>query len=174
MRGGLKVVDAGFSARAIGEVDLNKSEPWELPWKAKLGEKGVVFLFSALPNEWDICRVFQKSSGGGKSTSRTSLRRANLLIPLNRTGNRSVRAFVPEQSVLRALLECSELNARQSTRAEREAISISQQTTPTNDVNTSSVMQDFEMGRRQLKNRQQAPLTSAGPLDVDLLWNYSS
>lgn len=26
-----KVVDRRFCARAIGEVDLNKSEPWELP-----------------------------------------------------------------------------------------------------------------------------------------------
>ncbi|KAF5730164.1 NAC domain-containing protein [Tripterygium wilfordii] len=34
-----KVLDTNFSARAIGDVDLNKSEPWELPWKAKLGEK---------------------------------------------------------------------------------------------------------------------------------------
>ncbi|KAF5734137.1 NAC domain protein [Tripterygium wilfordii] len=34
-----KVLDTTFSARAIGDVDLNKSEPWELPWKAKLGEK---------------------------------------------------------------------------------------------------------------------------------------
>ncbi|XP_022728074.1 NAC domain-containing protein 100-like [Durio zibethinus] len=34
-----KVLDINFSARAIGEVDLNKSEPWELPWKAKMGEK---------------------------------------------------------------------------------------------------------------------------------------
>ncbi|KAL5544509.1 hypothetical protein UlMin_008293 [Ulmus minor] len=34
-----KVVDISFSCRAIGEVDLNKSEPWELPWKAKMGEK---------------------------------------------------------------------------------------------------------------------------------------
>ncbi|KAI4329631.1 hypothetical protein MLD38_027998 [Melastoma candidum] len=34
-----KVVDTGFASRAIGDVDLNKSEPWELPWKAKLGEK---------------------------------------------------------------------------------------------------------------------------------------
>ncbi|OMP11596.1 No apical meristem (NAM) protein [Corchorus capsularis] len=34
-----KVLDISFSARAIGEVDLNKSEPWELPWKAKMGEK---------------------------------------------------------------------------------------------------------------------------------------
>ncbi|KAJ1438924.1 NAC domain [Sesbania bispinosa] len=34
-----KVIDTNFSARAIGEVDLNKSEPWDLPWKAKMGEK---------------------------------------------------------------------------------------------------------------------------------------
>ncbi|KAF8399506.1 hypothetical protein HHK36_015373 [Tetracentron sinense] len=34
-----KVIDSGFIARAIGEVDLNKCEPWDLPWRAKMGEK---------------------------------------------------------------------------------------------------------------------------------------
>uniref|UniRef100_A0A1J3G1X4 NAC domain-containing protein n=1 Tax=Noccaea caerulescens TaxID=107243 RepID=A0A1J3G1X4_NOCCA len=34
-----KVLNTFFSAIAIGEVDLNKVEPWDLPWKAKLGEK---------------------------------------------------------------------------------------------------------------------------------------
>ncbi|XP_074277502.1 NAC domain-containing protein 100-like [Silene latifolia] len=34
-----KVVDNDFIARAIGEVDLNKCEPWELPSRAKMGEK---------------------------------------------------------------------------------------------------------------------------------------
>uniref|UniRef100_A0A2N9GZ15 NAC domain-containing protein n=1 Tax=Fagus sylvatica TaxID=28930 RepID=A0A2N9GZ15_FAGSY len=34
-----KVLDTNFSARAMGEVDLNKCEPWDLPWKAKMGEK---------------------------------------------------------------------------------------------------------------------------------------
>ncbi|KAF3564137.1 hypothetical protein DY000_02019580 [Brassica cretica] len=34
-----KVLDKDFSAKAIGEVDLNKAEPWELPYKAKMGEK---------------------------------------------------------------------------------------------------------------------------------------
>lgn len=34
-----KVSNFNFVARAIGEVDLNKVEPWELPWRAKLGEQ---------------------------------------------------------------------------------------------------------------------------------------
>ncbi|XP_010276452.1 PREDICTED: NAC domain-containing protein 72-like [Nelumbo nucifera] len=35
----MKVADSNFSARAIGDVDLNKCEPWDLPKKAKMGEK---------------------------------------------------------------------------------------------------------------------------------------
>ena len=34
-----RVMNSSFSARAIGEVDLNKCEPWDLPKKAKMGEK---------------------------------------------------------------------------------------------------------------------------------------
>uniref|UniRef100_D6MKM0 Transcription factor n=2 Tax=Lycoris longituba TaxID=272140 RepID=D6MKM0_9ASPA len=34
-----KVLDCSFNAIAIGEVDLNKCEPWELPWRATMGEK---------------------------------------------------------------------------------------------------------------------------------------
>ncbi|XP_062193171.1 NAC domain-containing protein 92-like [Phragmites australis] len=34
-----KMADGSFTARAIAEVDLNKCEPWDLPEKAKLGEK---------------------------------------------------------------------------------------------------------------------------------------
>ncbi|PON92766.1 NAC domain containing protein [Trema orientale] len=34
-----KVLDSNFTGRAIAEVDLNKCEPWELPEKAKMGEK---------------------------------------------------------------------------------------------------------------------------------------
>ncbi|KAJ0978135.1 hypothetical protein J5N97_013609 [Dioscorea zingiberensis] len=34
-----KVINHGFNARAVGQVDLNKCEPWDLPSKAKMGEK---------------------------------------------------------------------------------------------------------------------------------------
>ncbi|KAJ4893664.1 Protein CUP-SHAPED COTYLEDON 1 [Raphanus sativus] len=34
-----KVLDSNFSCAAISQVDLNKCEPWELPEKAKMGEK---------------------------------------------------------------------------------------------------------------------------------------
>ncbi|KAJ4974001.1 hypothetical protein NE237_007175 [Protea cynaroides] len=34
-----KVIDSNFNPRAIGDVDLNKCEPWDLPKKAKMGEK---------------------------------------------------------------------------------------------------------------------------------------
>ncbi|XP_027343679.1 protein CUP-SHAPED COTYLEDON 2-like [Abrus precatorius] len=34
-----KVLDSTFTGRAIADVDLNKCEPWELPEKAKMGEK---------------------------------------------------------------------------------------------------------------------------------------
>ncbi|KAM5570800.1 hypothetical protein ABKV19_011446 [Rosa sericea] len=34
-----KVIDSNFSCKAIGDVDLNKSEPWDLPYKVKMGEK---------------------------------------------------------------------------------------------------------------------------------------
>lgn len=34
-----KISDANFTGKAIGDVDLNKCEPWDLPGKAKMGEK---------------------------------------------------------------------------------------------------------------------------------------
>ncbi|KAI4316171.1 hypothetical protein L6164_024177 [Bauhinia variegata] len=34
-----KISNANFTGRAVTDVDLNKCEPWELPGKAKMGEK---------------------------------------------------------------------------------------------------------------------------------------
>ncbi|GMH26992.1 hypothetical protein Nepgr_028835 [Nepenthes gracilis] len=38
-----KVRDSSFTARAIGEVDLNKAEPWDFPRKDKMREKESYF-----------------------------------------------------------------------------------------------------------------------------------
>ncbi|XP_027333317.1 protein CUP-SHAPED COTYLEDON 1-like [Abrus precatorius] len=34
-----KISDSNFTGKAIADVDLNKCEPWELPGKAKMGQK---------------------------------------------------------------------------------------------------------------------------------------
>lgn len=40
-----KVTETNFSARAIGEVDLNRSEPWDLPCKLKRFQSHFGFVF---------------------------------------------------------------------------------------------------------------------------------
>ncbi|KAL3640560.1 hypothetical protein CASFOL_015528 [Castilleja foliolosa] len=57
-----KVVDADFIAVAIGEVDMNKVEPWDLPWRAKLGEK-----------EWYFFCVRDKKYPTGLRTNRATV-----------------------------------------------------------------------------------------------------
>ncbi|KAL3513156.1 hypothetical protein ACH5RR_025873 [Cinchona calisaya] len=56
-----KVVDNNFTAIAIGEVDMNKVELWELPWKAKMGEK-----------EWYYFCVRDKKYPTGLRTNRAT------------------------------------------------------------------------------------------------------
>ncbi|KAL2516076.1 NAC domain-containing protein [Forsythia ovata] len=56
-----KVLDSNYSAIAIGEVDMNKIEPWELPWRAKIGEK-----------EWYFFCVRDKKYPTGLRTNRAT------------------------------------------------------------------------------------------------------
>ncbi|KAL1566332.1 NAC domain-containing protein 100-like protein [Salvia divinorum] len=56
-----KAIDGSFSAIAIGEVDMNKVEPWELPWRAKLGEK-----------EWYFFCIRDKKYPTGLRTNRAT------------------------------------------------------------------------------------------------------
>ncbi|XP_051136832.1 NAC domain-containing protein 92-like [Andrographis paniculata] len=56
-----KVLNNGFSSVAIGEVDMNKIEPWDLPWKAKVGEK-----------EWYFFCVRDKKYPTGLRTNRAT------------------------------------------------------------------------------------------------------
>ncbi|KAL4339660.1 hypothetical protein GQ457_08G013550 [Hibiscus cannabinus] len=102
-----KVMNSNFSACAIGEADLNKSEPWELPHKAKMGEKEWYFfcqkdrkyptgmrtnrateaglegkssyynLTKSAKDEWVVCRVFHKNTEMKKSPIPDHLLRMN-------------------------------------------------------------------------------------------------
>ncbi|XP_019152302.1 PREDICTED: NAC domain-containing protein 92-like [Ipomoea nil] len=56
-----KVLDTSFCAVAIGEVDMNKVEPWELPWKSRIGEK-----------EWYFFCVRDKKYPTGMRTNRAT------------------------------------------------------------------------------------------------------
>ncbi|XP_062170127.1 NAC domain-containing protein 100-like [Alnus glutinosa] len=82
-------------------------------------------------------------------------------------------ATMPDHSVLRALLGNQGSNLRQSFKTEREMLSVSQETALTTDMNTeiSSVMSNLEMGRQSF-DHQEAPSTSAGPVDLGNFWGY--
>ncbi|WOH09679.1 hypothetical protein DCAR_0729137 [Daucus carota subsp. sativus] len=56
-----KIHNKSFSSAAIAEVDLNNVEPWELPWKAKMGEK-----------EWYFFCVRDKKYPTGLRTNRAT------------------------------------------------------------------------------------------------------
>ncbi|XP_028763515.1 NAC domain-containing protein 100-like [Neltuma alba] len=66
-----KVTNTNFSAIAIGEVDIHKSEPWDLPWKAKMGEEEWYF-FSMRDNKYQIGLRTNRATNAGywKSTGK--------------------------------------------------------------------------------------------------------
>ncbi|XP_022736817.1 NAC domain-containing protein 100-like [Durio zibethinus] len=81
--------------------------------------------------------------------------------------------LMQDQSILRALIESHGSNIRQDFKTEREMVSVSQETVLTTDINNeiSSVVSNLEMGKRPFDD-QEAPSTSAGPLDLDCFWHY--
>ncbi|KAF8378705.1 hypothetical protein HHK36_030054 [Tetracentron sinense] len=76
--------------------------------------------------------------------------------------------LMQEQAILRALLESHESSMKQSCKT-----SISQEIGLTTDMNTkiSSILLNHEMGKKCFED-QEEPSTSAGPIDIDCLWNY--
>ncbi|VFQ91944.1 unnamed protein product [Cuscuta campestris] len=58
---GPKARDAAFSPRAIAEVDFNSVEPWDLPWRAKMGER-----------EWYFFCVRDRKYPTGERTNRAT------------------------------------------------------------------------------------------------------
>ncbi|KAL8545980.1 hypothetical protein ACS0TY_005914 [Phlomoides rotata] len=82
-----KVLDSSFNSTAIGEVDLNKVEPWDLPWKAKFGEKEWYFFCvrdRKYPNgsraNRATCTGYWKATGKDKE-----IFRANKLVGMKKT-----------------------------------------------------------------------------------------
>ncbi|KAI4325543.1 hypothetical protein MLD38_030928 [Melastoma candidum] len=84
-----KVLDREFTAAAIAEVDLNKCEPWDMPGRAKIGEKDWYFFcqkdrkyptgtrtnratksgyWKATGKDKEICRVGRRTLVGMKKT----------------------------------------------------------------------------------------------------------
>ncbi|CAK9138132.1 unnamed protein product [Ilex paraguariensis] len=78
-----------------------------------------------------------------------------------------------DQAILRNLIQNYGPNMSQSFKTEKEMISVSQETGLSTDMNTeiSSVVSNLEIGRNSFED-QGAPSTSAGPLDLDCIWNY--
>ncbi|XP_057952639.1 NAC domain-containing protein 100-like [Malania oleifera] len=80
---------------------------------------------------------------------------------------------IQDQAYLKALLDSQGSNMKQSFKTERDMVSVSQETGLSTEVNTeiSSVISNLEMGRKQFED-QEAPSTSAAPVDFDCFWNY--
>eukprot|EP00249_Psilotum_nudum_P009068 c21687_g2_i1 orf=210-1466(-) len=85
-----KVTDNRFTVSAIGEVDLNKCEPWDLPEKAKMGEKEWYF-FSLRDRKYPTgLRTNRATDAGywkatGKDREVMSSRRRGCLVGMKKT-----------------------------------------------------------------------------------------
>ncbi|KVH98511.1 NAC domain-containing protein 100-like [Cynara cardunculus var. scolymus] len=82
-----KVVDCKFSARAIGEVDMNRIEPWELPRLAKMGEKEWYF-FCVRDKKYPTGMRTNRATAGGywKATGKDKeIFRRKLLVGMKKT-----------------------------------------------------------------------------------------
>ncbi|MQM03604.1 hypothetical protein Taro_036392 [Colocasia esculenta] len=59
-----KITNANFAARAVTDVDLNKCEPWDLPGRAKMGEKEWYF-FSTRDRKYPTGLRTNRATGSG-------------------------------------------------------------------------------------------------------------
>ncbi|XP_038985929.1 NAC domain-containing protein 79 isoform X2 [Phoenix dactylifera] len=80
-----KVIDASFSARAIGEVDLTKSEPWDLP--SSTGEKdGYFFCVRDRKHPTGLRTNRATEAGYWKATGKDKeIHRGKILIGMKKT-----------------------------------------------------------------------------------------
>ncbi|KAJ1421870.1 NAC domain [Sesbania bispinosa] len=132
-------------------------------------------------NEWVICRVFQKSLAGKKTHISGIMRLDSIGNELGPSGLPPLTDSLPsiaktkslidsayDQSILRALYENNGSNLINGFKTEREMVSVSQETDLTTDMNveTSSVVSNFDMGRSHFDN-QNHPHASVAAVDLD-------
>ncbi|CAN6454455.1 unnamed protein product [Victoria cruziana] len=83
-----KVLDPGFHSSAVAEVDLNKCEPWDLPRKAKMGEKEWYF-FSMRDRKYPTGMRTNRATEAGywKATGKDKevYRGRNILVGMKKT-----------------------------------------------------------------------------------------
>ncbi|KAI4339009.1 hypothetical protein MLD38_023999 [Melastoma candidum] len=82
-----KVLDAGFSAKAVADVDLNKCEPWDLPAKASMGEKEWYF-FSLRDRKYPTGLRTNRATEAGywKTTGKDKeILRSGILVGMKKT-----------------------------------------------------------------------------------------
>ncbi|KAI9072822.1 hypothetical protein K1719_045225 [Acacia pycnantha] len=120
-----KVLNSSFSATAIREADLNKSEPWDFPKRARMGEEEWYFFCQrdrkyrtgtrtniierrspegqfatynlpwAAKNTWVVCKIFHKDTDVKKITE--LLRISSLSDHLLTTNNQMMVMKVEQQ-----------------------------------------------------------------------------
>ncbi|KAK6913275.1 NAC domain [Dillenia turbinata] len=153
--------------------------------KHSLGETSHVTCFSEPTENNKSSHDFMVDSlnnsflASSSNSSLNSLIFSRLSLPNSVYGNQIAPNFgnlqypssvlMPDHTILRALIENNGLDiTKQSSKAE-----FSQETGLSNDMNTdiSSVVSNHEMGQRSFED-QEDPCTSAGPVDLDCLWNY--
>ncbi|KAJ1405710.1 NAC domain [Sesbania bispinosa] len=82
-----KVSDTAFTCKAIAVVDLNKSEPWDLPGKASMGEKEWYF-FSMRDRKYPTGLRTNRATESGywKTTGKDKeIFRAGVLVGMKKT-----------------------------------------------------------------------------------------
>ncbi|WCJ21955.1 NAC domain containing protein 58 [Euphorbia peplus] len=82
-----KVSDVSFTSKAVVDVDLNKSEPWDLPGKASMGEKEWYF-FSLRDRKYPTGLRTNRATEAGywKTTGKDKeIYRAGVLVGMKKT-----------------------------------------------------------------------------------------
>ncbi|EPS63500.1 hypothetical protein M569_11283, partial [Genlisea aurea] len=82
-----KIINAGFTTGIMGDVDLNKVEPWDLPWKAKMGEKEWYF-FCIRDRKYPTGLRTNRATGAGywKATGKDKeILRGGILVGMKKT-----------------------------------------------------------------------------------------